>query len=920
MIKINFKKITALATSALMVGMTMGVAAAANYPAPFVSGGAADVAIVYGTGSGVSQLDLIEAGNVQTNLQSFMTGTTGGGVSTTGELVSLDTSADRIWLNTSLNAVKSTITKTDLPTILSDYTFSGNVDSKITSTIKLIAGTAPGLENSGKVVFAKQPSSSNDPVIGISMGSSAAAQPLYNATATMAAINFTSADSEGEEIVLFGQSFTVASATDTDTLVLLKEAEKVSLSSDLPASTVTVGGESYTIELVSASDTSATVKVTNSAGKSESKEVSEAASKKINGVTIAVQTADETNLKLSASVIAGAEKVTLEDAATVTVGESNNPIDGTLVYLNGGNTGGGDPTNSTTEIAIAVFRPDSTHDAILPGESFVDPVFGSFKFDFVGLTSPLDDVNRDTISLSTAGDDTVTVKFTEQGGSEKSVDFAHNESLTWRLADDSNFSIGIVEMENLSYATGTTKYVVVGNEDYGHLLELYDVYNQSTGSSSVTNDRVKFKDVFSGTTYETTFTSTESEGTLDVDGKRYTVYFNGTGESASVKLKYPTSDSVAGNGFVLFPTIETKSGALVQFYQPTTINLSDINGTNNSIFGDHMSATNSIYLPDGDGYVTAIATTYNTGSNATDGNWTVGSTILNTTGAANAIHTLNYSVITVGAVRYNFTNNATNGSNFGTGGVAGVNKTTVYMVNPAGTGNIDQPALIVWENKDNKNEYHVVVVDLEDNAASMGSSTNGVGVSGILLSSDYYNATATRASDSDFSDYLDWFGTHSVINADDSDQKKATITYPKSQVYSQLYIGASGSTVSGGVTAGGSTQLGNVLVKDSEVSSVATKNLVIVGGSCINSAAATLVGGAKCGAAWTTATGVGAGEFLLKGYATSTLTSKVALLVAGYEAADTVNAATYLRTKTVDTSKAYKGTTSTSATLVNSTA
>ncbi len=919
--KINFRKITALATSALMVGMTMGAAAAANFPAPFVSGGSADVAIVYGTGSGVSQLDLVHAANIQDSLGGFVSGGSAAtGASTSGETASLDTSADRIWLNTSLNAVKSTITKTDLPTILADYTFSGNVDSKVTSTIKLIAGTAAGGENSGKIVFAKQPTSSSDPVLGISMGTGAATQPLYNATATMAAINFTHSESEGEEIVLFGQKFTVAAATDTDTLVLLKQAEKVSLASDSPAATVTIGEAQYTIELVSASDTAATIKVTDSAGKSESKEVNEAASKKINGVTIAVQTADETNLKLSATVIAGAEKITLEDGATVTVGESNNPIDGTLVYLNGGNTAGGDPANSTTEIAIAVFRPSSTKDAVLPGESFVDPVFGSFKVDFAGITSPLNDTNRDKIAVTRAGDDSMTVKFTEQGGSEKSFDFAHNESSTWRLGDDSNFSIGIVEMVNLSYATGTTKYMVVGNEDYGHILELYDVYNQTSGSSATTNDRVKFKDVFTGGTYETTFTSTEGEGTLDVDGKRYTVYFNGTGESASVKLKYPTSDSADGNDFVLFPTIETKTGALVQFYQPTTINLSDINGTNNSMFGDHMSATNSILLPDGDGYTTLVST-YNTGSNATDGNWTVGSSILYSSGAANAIHTLNYSVITVGAVRYNFTNNATNGSNYGSGGVAGVNATTIYMVNPAGTGNIDQPALIIWEAKDNKNEYHVIVVDLEDNAASMGTSTNGVGVSGFFLSSDYYNASATRSSSSDFTEYLDWWGSHATIDASDSDQKTASISYPKSQVYAQLYVGASGSVVSagtGGSSGGGS--LGNVLVADSSVSSVSTKNLIVVGGSCINSAAASLVGGAYCGAAWTQATGAGGGSFLIKGYANSSLTSKMALLVAGYDAADTVNAATYLRTKAVDTSKSYKGTSATSAELVTSTA
>ena len=125
--RFNFKKISAVLGSVLLTGMSAGVAMAANYPAPFISGGSANVAIVYGTGSGVSALDVVQAGNIQANLQSYMTGgTSGASVSTSGEVVSLDTSSTRIWLNTSLNTAKSTLTKTDLPTVLGDYTFSGN--------------------------------------------------------------------------------------------------------------------------------------------------------------------------------------------------------------------------------------------------------------------------------------------------------------------------------------------------------------------------------------------------------------------------------------------------------------------------------------------------------------------------------------------------------------------------------------------------------------------------------------------------------------------------------------------------------------------------------------------------------------------------------------------------------------------------
>jgi len=113
--------------------------------------------------------------------------------------------------------------------------------------------------------------------------------------------------------------------------------------------------------------------------------------------------------------------------------------------------------------------------------------------------------------------------------------------------------------------------------------------------------------------------------------------------------------------------------------------------------------------------------------------------------------------------------------------------------------------------------------------------------------------------------------------------------------------------------------MGSVPVTDAEVSSVQSKNLVVVGGSCINSVAATLVGGAYCGSAWTTATNVGSGQWMIRSYQNPNASSKVALLVAGYEGADTVKAATYLKNKPqgdIDTTvgSVYIGSTTTQAT------
>ena len=135
-----------------------------------------------------------------------------------------------------------------------------------------------------------------------------------------------------------------------------------------------------------------------------------------------------------------------------------------------------------------------------------------------------------------------------------------------------------------------------------------------------------------------------------------------------------------------------------------------------------------------------------------------------------------------------------------------------------------------------------------------------------------------------------------IVHVTNPDQDYVEVYYPTaaSQSYAKVFLTDISAT---SVPEGGA-----VLVKDTEVSSVATKNLIIVGGSCINSAAATLVGGAFCGEAWTTATNAGSGQFVVKAYPDSTLTSALAMLVAGYEAADTQASSTYVRTQTFDTS------------------
>jgi hypothetical protein len=171
------------------------------------------------------------------------------------------------------------------------------------------------------------------------------------------------------------------------------------------------------------------------------------------------------------------------------------------------------------------------------------------------------------------------------------------------------------------------------------------------------------------------------------------------------------------------------------------------------------------------------------------------------------------------------------------------------------------------------------------------------------------NTSREEESDDNYIGYVKSDLASKILFDTSADEYDFSVVYYGEEVTADVQVIAGGEVTSEAV--------GGVLVKDTEVSSVSSKNLIVVGGSCINSVAANLIGGAYCGSGWTDETDVGSGQFLIQSFGDAYTTGKIALLVAGYDVADTVNAATYLRTQTVDTTagKKYIGTTATQATL-----
>lgn len=777
-----------VAATGLLLGTSLITGAA--YPAPFIENNVADSAIVVGAGAAAS--DMAAAIDLQSSLNngiiSSSTEETTTETTFNGESFPLFTGSSKLYLGDSLNSVRSTITDTELSEVLKDGEFSGNVEADYTQRIEI--GSAANL------AYTKQPDSGDDdPTIGISMAGAGSSSPVYTSEIRFDKIvDFTDEDSEGEEMVLFGQKFTVGADTDSDELVLYKSSDTVELSvgsGGTTSTTVSVGGAEYIVELISADDDEAVIKVTDTSGESESVELEEGESKNIQGLDVALTRAhvSEALSKEMAEVTVGAEKVVLKDGNKVKVGVDEDSIKGTEVEFEG-------TVDALRSIKIHVWEADDEEDAILEGKSFMDPVFGTFGITFTGLNIPLmaegnETVERETISIEPSDDDVMSIEFETHAGNKDVFDWYELGA----LSNDGD-KIHVVEGVDIR----EDEYVVVGNEDNGYLIKLATLEAEEDVYS---DNEIIFTNVFdSDEEFEVTPLS-DTTGDVYIGGRKYLVAYN----ESVVNLDYPDSDT---GEIVVYPTIQTSRGAKISFYEPLDgstlgINLTDV----------------TLIAPDGNGY----------------------------------------------------------------GGIG------MYDVDVGdGNGNVtltgvDNAGVLMFEEEDDTGVYAPVFVGISGTGDDVGVSMGGM---------------IQHESDDDTYTNVDVYGTLFTLDKS-GDGASLEISYPSEQVYSEIYI-AEGEASTVTTTTTTTQDTNNVIVvKDNEVDSVKDRNLIVVGGSCINSVAAAILGGNYCGEEFTTATGIEAGSYLTKVVASPYNAEKIAMLVAGYEAADTTHGVDAVKSGVVST-------------------
>ena len=817
--------------SAAMVTSTVALAAAANFPAPFVQNGSANVAVVYGANAAAT--DLVAVADITASLQGTLasqTATTTSGIPKSGDnFVSLDKSSDRLNLGNALNALEPTLDDNDIPGLLADGDYVADDKDEFDYEQKITLGSKTITHFRDSDYEEQQSLDGKTPVVGIKFVSG---NSIFNYTLEFlddAETDYVSTsdsdlqDIEGSDLPLFGKTYYVSDAKNGTTAAnfgtfTLLDSANTGIVTEGETITVTVGSKSYdvSVDFIDADSTALLVngKSTDDLAEGTTEKLSDGSYVGIRDVRKLAVAGEKGSVEFSI----GTGKLEIASGSNIKLNDEQ--IDGVKGYINRGT-----PSSGTTQkIDKIIIEWVADDDMFLTADSDLTlPGFGGLKLSMDAFVRPTEE------KVIVVKDDDTSFKLSvpvEDGSQDIGILFGNATSFTGigeatdkRLATSGNGSI--VFFEQLSGSDYHT--MLVASYNTTNDAESYVLSFDVTEDTSNARNETSIKNVVTGATL---VTDKKAGDTFDLGDIRLNI----------IAVHRNSSDRwvqlTAGTN-VNFNTVYTKGGL-------------------------------RIYLP------------VDTGA---------------------SIQSVMASALQSDPGAINFTANSTDNT--------GHNFDSYYLT-------------MDGEDKDDNIASGVgfsFEIDQTTDGKYEASTVNVTGGNGAGIGTGGANGLEVGDNSQVYDAYVIDDVAPKIVHYTKPDEDWAEVYYPSggdSQSYASLYASALGVSVSGGGAI-----LGSVSVKDSEVASVSGKNLVVVGGSCVNSVAAELLGSSAplCGDAWESATGVSAGEFLIQSFSRG---GKVATLVAGYNAGDTTNAAKYIASGSVDTSvgNKYTGTTATSAELV----
>ncbi|MBI2057204.1 hypothetical protein HYT91_03045, partial [Candidatus Pacearchaeota archaeon] len=757
--KINFRKISAVAASLIMTGMSAGFAAAANYPAPFVEAGVANAAIVSGTGTGVSALDAVEAGNIQANLNAGVTSTSS---TITGDAVQLDKSSDHINLGDALNGpFGSTVDDSDLD-LLKDVVYTAKDSDTFDAEQRVTLGS-PKLSHFRDSDYENLAGlSEKTPILGINISDG---QFIMNYTleflddAESDVVSSELDDLEGSFLPLLGKQFYISdwdngtSNNQAGKLTLLDAAVSGS-AKEGEVTSVTLKGVKYDVSVayVDADSTKLTVN-----GQTTNMLLDGETAKLTDGTYLGITEIAKLEVGGEIGTVdfsLGAGKLELTHASEIQL--NGDTISDMRAYMR--KTA---PTSGVEKIDyIAIEWKAEDELFITPNSEVSMPGLGGLKFsmtdfarsaeDKITITGDSDTNVKITLPIKD-GTATIPLLYGNASGDFVGIGKNHDDRLItsptnrltyWQKKNNLDYHRYFVATYNDSDSAESYLLELKPREEVGVRNET-DVLNKVSGvteaSDKKAGDTVKIGDV-----------------SFDIEF----VHVNSTDKYVNITAGTNTN----------FNTVFSLGGLKVWLPYDVSTNVT------NSTFGEDGSLGN-----------------------------------------VNTLFGLYGGIVDTAIGAINFTNV----SYAGAGGAAGHGWETYYL-SMAGEDKDDNLA---------SGRYFAVRLDPNSDGDievdQVNTSVGGFAGSGGPTGKEQGTTAIYEA-------YVVSDVAPKVLHYTKPDRDYAEVYYPTgaSESYAKVFLTDIGAT---SVPEGGA-----VLVKDTEVSSVATKNLIIVGGSCINSAAATL--------------------------------------------------------------------------------
>jgi hypothetical protein len=880
-------KIVGAGSLAMLMGASsFAFATLDSYPAPFVSGGTVQSLIVVGNLAAPS--DVVGAIDIAARLggESY-TSVSSGGVAVSGSVVgegkALDTTTTHVFLQDNLGktGLRTTLTKDDLPTLLAKGTFA---DSDGTHKYDQFIDMTPGTTNANNVRldFDKPGSSSSaDPAynFGRFTTSPSTNEYLYRTRVVFdVAVNGT--NSIGKSLNLFGVDYTITSDTTSafagntaDKVVLFGSANVNTLNGGDEV-TVNIGGVDYTIKLLGVTSANAAAIQVGSTTETVAR-----LGTSTNFGDLKIYVKDAAQLSTTdqtqnyATLLIGADRITLQHGAKVKKGTNDDPVDGTYVELT-------TSSGKLNQISIKFGAKSSTNDFIAAGDAtYTNQVFGTFGVSFPSMTPSVGGALDDKITLRNSGDNNLQITMTDFNSNTQTFNWGYKSTSSGtsvNLSDSSGNQIHVVENATVK----RDEYIILDAGGFPHLFKVTSVTLDGSTSAGI-----DLQDVFTGATTKVTTGADNFEAAV-LDGQTY--YFtNVSSTEFNVNWGNNSGHNNSGTYLTVFPTLNGKNGELVAFARPN-INITQLS---NAVTVQLPTGAVTISNNATAGGVPALPTWTITAYPKEDGTASTATAISGTSNVTSVVFSLGRTA--TGAVRYNVSQSG-----------ASILLSVVGSSSGTASGR-PNATVIIWEEKDDAGNQAGIIFEASTGASGSNflAGIASPDMTGTSSGSQSWGSNTNKAS------FADLWGSVVVRDTATSAQPWVDLWYPDIQRIANVYVLSNAAAVggtSGSGTVKSAVPITTALAKlDTEVSQSdrTNKHLILVGGPYVNSLVETLAGNGKT---WTRAQwdAQGAGTAIVQLVSDAFVSGRSALVVSGYTAADTRTVTTVLQQYDTSANKA----------------